>query len=91
MKKRKPIPKFSSEKAEKKFWETHDSTHYIDWSTAKKVTFNNLKPSTKTISLRLPEILLEDIKRIANQRDVPYQSMLKILLAGAVEQHNKPL
>jgi predicted DNA binding CopG/RHH family protein len=76
----KPIPKFRSEAQERKFWETHDSTTYLDWSKAAPVRFPNLKPSTKSISLRLPVALLERIKVEANRRDVPYQSLIKIWL-----------
>jgi predicted DNA binding CopG/RHH family protein len=79
------IPKFQSEDRERAFWAEHDSTDYIDWSSAKKAVFPRLKPSTKTISLRLPEILLEDLKYLANKRDVPYQSLLKVFLAERVE------
>jgi predicted DNA binding CopG/RHH family protein len=85
MSKQKPIPKFQSEGRERAFWAEHDSTDYIDWSSAKKAVFPRLKPSTKTISLRLPEILLEDLKYLANKRDVPYQSLLKVFLAERVE------
>ena len=74
MKKQKRIPEFKSEERERKFWASHDSTEYIDWSQAKKAVFLNLKPSTKSISIRLPEALLNDIKVTANQRDVPYSS-----------------
>ena len=80
MSKHKKLPKFLSEKEEAEFWKTHDSTDYIDWSDAKSVTFPKLKPSTQTISLRLPEGLLDEIKVIANKSDVPYQSLIKILL-----------
>jgi predicted DNA binding CopG/RHH family protein len=76
----KPIPKFRSEAQERKFWETHDSTNYLDWSKATRARFPNLKPSTKSISLRLPVALLERIKVEANRRDVPYQSLIKIWL-----------
>ncbi len=76
----KPIPKFRSEAAERKFWETHDSTPYVDWSKARPARFPNLKPSTKSISLRLPVDLLERIKIEANRRDVPYQSLIKVWL-----------
>ncbi len=86
MKKRKSIPTFKNAAEEAAFWATHDSTEYLDWSKAKKAAFPNLKPSTKTISLRLPETLLEDIKMLANKHDVPYQSLLKILLANAVNK-----
>ncbi|MCP4662382.1 MAG: hypothetical protein GY856_43850 [bacterium] len=82
----KPIPRFDSEDEEREFWSTHDSTDYIDWSRAKEVSFPNLKPSTKTISLRLPEWLIENLKTLAHKRDVPYQSLLKIFLAERVEQ-----
>ena len=85
MSKRKTIPKFQSEDRERAFWAEHDSSDYIDWSSAKKAIFPRLKPSTKTISLRLPEILLEDLKYLANKRDVPYQSLLKVFLAERVE------
>ena len=83
---RKPIPRFETEDQEREFWSSHDSTEYIDWSTAKPITFRNLKPSTKTISIRLPESLLEDLKLLANKRDVPYQSLLKIFLAERIAQ-----
>jgi predicted DNA binding CopG/RHH family protein len=82
----KPIPKFDNEEQEQEFWATHDSTDYVDWSKAKRVTFGRLKPSTQTISVRLPEALLEDLKLLANKRDVPYQSLLKIFLAERVAQ-----
>jgi len=81
----KPIPDFKSEAEEREFWETHDTTEYVDWSKARFVTFPNLKPSTETISLRLPAMLLDDLKSLANKRDVPYQSLLKIYLAERVE------
>ena len=81
-----PIPKFESEDEEREFWATHDSTEYVDWSRAKAVSFSRLKPSTRTISLRLPDILLENLKMLANKRDVPYQSLLKVFLAERVEQ-----
>jgi predicted DNA binding CopG/RHH family protein len=81
----KPIPKFESEDAAREFWATHDSTEFVDWGRAKPVTFSRLKPSTRTISLRLPEALIENLKMLANKRDVPYQSLLKIFLAERVE------
>jgi predicted DNA binding CopG/RHH family protein len=74
------IPKFRSEAEERKFWESHDSTAYLDWSKAEAVRLPNLKPSTKSISLRLPVDLLERIKVEANRRDVPYQSLIKVWL-----------
>ncbi|HZJ13295.1 MAG TPA: BrnA antitoxin family protein, partial [Methyloceanibacter sp.] len=73
----KPIPHFRSEAEEREFWETHDSTDYVDWSKAERVRFPNLKLSTQSISLRLPLGLLERIKIAANKRDVPYQSLIK--------------
>ena len=81
----KAIPKFKSEEAERKFWAKHDSTEYVDWSKAKRAVFPNLKPSTKTISLRLPETLLEELKLLANKRDVPYQSLLKVFLSERID------
>ena len=79
------IPKFESEDEEREFWANRDSTIYVDWRRARAAAFPNLKPSTKTISLRLPETLLESLKTLANKRDVPYQSLLKIFLAERVE------
>ena len=76
----KSVPKFSSEAAERKFWETHDSAEYLDWSKAKRAVMPKLKPSTQTISLRLPQHLLDSIKSAANARDVPYQSLIKVWL-----------
>ena len=86
MKLKKRLPKFKSESAERRFWSTHDSTDYLDWSKAKRVLFPNLKPSVKTISIRLPESLLHGLKMLANERDVPYQSLVKIILAEQVEE-----
>ena len=80
------IPKFDSEDQERGFWEAHDSTDYVDWIKARRVTLANLKPSTKTISIRLPESMLEELKLLANERDVPYQSLLKVLLAERIQQ-----
>lgn len=85
MSKLKKMPKFKSEKGEADFWATHDSTEYIDYSKARRVMFPNLKPSTRTISIRLPESLFEHLKALANKRDVPYQSLLKMFLAERVE------
>ncbi len=81
----KRMPKFKDEEAERTFWAEHDSTDYFDWSKAKRAVFPNLKPSTKTISLRLPQTLLEELKLLANKRDVPYQSLLKVFLSERVE------
>lgn len=79
-KRTKTTPKLRSEPQERRFWETHDSTPYVDWSVAQSARFPNLKPSTKSISLRLPVDLLERIKIEANRRDVPYQSLIKVWL-----------
>jgi predicted DNA binding CopG/RHH family protein len=76
----RPIPKFTSEAKERAFWETHDSTEYVDWTQARRGVLPNLKPTTKTISLRLPQHLLDSIKAAANARDVPYQSLIKVWL-----------
>lgn len=84
MSKLKPIPSFKNEAEERKFWETHDSTDYIDWSKAQRARLPNLKPSTTAISLRLPVSLLEQIKIAANKRDVPYQSLIKMWLSEKV-------
>ncbi|MGN6471074.1 MAG: BrnA antitoxin family protein [Rhizobiaceae bacterium] len=84
-KKAKPLPAFRNEAEERHFWETHDSTDYVDWSRAESVRLPNLKPSTTSISLRLPVSLLERIKIAANKRDMPYQSLIKAWLAEKAE------
>lgn len=81
-----PIPEFDSEAEERQFWETHDSASYVDWSKATVVSLPRLKPSTETISLRLPAPLLSDLKALANKRDVPYQSLLKVFVADRVAE-----
>lgn len=86
MSKLKKMPEFKTEAEEIAFWETHDSSDYVDWSQAKKASFPKLKPSTKTISLRLPEDLLDRIKIEANKRDMPYQSLIKSWLADDVNE-----
>ena len=86
MPKLKKIPEFESEEQEREFWSEHDSSEHVDWSRAERATLANLKPSTKTISVRLPESLLEEIKLLANKRDVPYQSLLKLYLAERVKK-----
>jgi predicted DNA binding CopG/RHH family protein len=80
-KKLKSIPEFRSEAVERRFWETHVSSDYVDWSKAERARLPNLKPSTTSISLRLPVTLLDRIKIAANKRDVPYQSLIKTWLA----------
>jgi len=89
MSKLKKIPDFRSEEEESEFWSTHDSTEYVDYSNGKSALFPNLKPTTKTISIRLPVYLIEEIKMLANKRDIPYQSLLKIFLAEKVNQELK--
>ncbi len=84
-----PIPEFENEDEEREFWATHDSTDFVDWSKAKRYRLAQLKPSTKTISLRLPESMLEELKVLANQRDVPYQSLLKIFLAERIAKERR--
>ena len=76
----KAIPKFTNEQEERLFWEQNDSTNYVDWNKASPVVLPNLKPTTKTISLRLPQHLLDSIKAAAHSRDVPYQSLIKVWL-----------
>ncbi len=85
----KKMPRFTSEESEREFWTKADSTQYVDWKQARRQVFSNLTPSLKTISLRLPELLLEELKLLANKRDVPYQSLLKIFLAERVQQELK--
>lgn len=80
------IPKFKNEDKEREFWAKQDSTEVLDWEKAKKVVLPNLKPSIKTISLRLPESMLEELKLLANKKDVPYQSLLKIFLSERIEE-----
>jgi len=89
MKKKKKIPKFTSEEKERQFWAKEDSTEYVDWEKAKRVVLPKLKPSLKTISLRLPELMLAELKLLANKRDIPYQSLLKIFLAERIDQELK--
>ena len=84
------IPKFKSESEESAFWAKRDSTDYIDWSRATQAKFPHLKPSTKTISLRLPQMLIDELKILANKRDIPYQSLLKSFLAERVKEELSP-
>jgi len=87
---KKKIPEFKTEDEERDFWAKADSTEYIDWSAGAGVKFINLKPSLKTISLRLPVSMIEDLKVLANSRDVPYQSLLKVFLAERLAQERQP-
>mgnify|MGYP001099687359 FL=1 len=82
---KKKIPKFQSEAEERLFWQKHDSSEYIDWSNAENVVMSKLKPSTRSISIRLPESMIEELKVIANKRDVPYQSLLKIFISERID------
>ena len=83
---KKKLPEFKSEDQERAFWATADSTEYIDWASARRRKLIRLKPSLKTISLRLPVSMIEDLKILANRRDVPYQSLLKVFLAERLER-----
>jgi predicted DNA binding CopG/RHH family protein len=82
---KKKIPKFKSETEERRFWQQHDSSEYLDWTDAEEVILPRLKPSTRKISIRLPESMLEELKVLANKRDVPYQSLLKIFLSERIK------
>ena len=88
-KKLKEIPDFKNEDEEREFWHTHDSTEYVDWDKAETVVFPNLKPTTRTISLRMPASMLDRIRVMANKRDVPYQSLIKMFLSDRIEQEMK--
>ena len=83
----KPIPQFANEAQERAYWESHDTSDHLDWSKARPSAFPNLKPTTKTISLRLPQHLLDSIKAAANSRDVPYQSLIKVWLQEKLHHH----
>ena len=89
MRKVKSTPKFKTEAEERAFWEKHDSSDYVDWTQAQSVSMPHLKPSTKTISLRLPEGLLDSIKIEANNRDMPYQSLIQSSLADDVKPRRR--
>ncbi len=82
---KKKIPKFKNEAEERLFWQKHDSSEYIDWSDAEYTVLPKLKPSTRSISLRLPESMIEELKVLANKRDVPYQSLLKIFISEKID------
>ena len=85
------LPEFKNEDEEREFWASHDSTECLDWSKAKKVVLSNLKPSLKSISIRLPESMIDELKLLANKRDVPYQSLLKMFLAERIEHEFRAL
>ena len=86
---KKQIPEFQSEDREREFWATHDSTVYIDWQAGQTRKFPKLKPTLRTISLRLPVAMIQDLKILANKKDVPYQSLLKVFLAERLEQERR--
>ena len=86
MPRKKQIPQFKNEDQEREFWSAEDSTEFIDWQDAKRAVFSNLKPSTRKISLRLPETMIEELKLLANKRDIPYQSLLKVFLAERIQK-----
>lgn len=89
MKKLKKMPKFKNEDEEREFWSRHDSTGYIDWSKAERAYFPKLRPSSKHISIRLPERLFQQLRNIAHQKDIPYQSLMKVYLAERVKEELK--
>ncbi len=89
MSKIRKIPAFKTEAEERAFWENNDSSEYVDWQQAQPVSMPNLKPSTKTISIRLPESLLDSIRIEANKRDMPYQSLIKVWLSEDVKKNRK--
>jgi len=80
------IPEFENEDQERSFWSEHDSADYLDWSKAQSINLPNLRPTTRTISIRLPEAMIERLKILANKRDVPYQSLLKMFVADKIEE-----
>jgi len=80
----KPIPNFKSEKSERAFWAENDSMEYLDWKQAQRAIFPNLKPTLKSISLRLPESMIDELRQLANERDVPYQSLIKHFLRESI-------
>jgi len=80
------VPKFQSEDQERDFWASRDSTDFVDWRRAERVKLPNLRPTTRTISIRLPESMIERLKVLANKRDIPYQSLLKMFVADRIEE-----
>jgi predicted DNA binding CopG/RHH family protein len=86
LKKLKPLSAFNSEEEEREFWAIHDSMDCVDWAKAERLVFPNLKPTARTISLRLPETMIGNLKLLANKRDVPYQSLLKVFLADRLKE-----
>ncbi len=88
MKKLKKIPKFRSEAEERNFWRKNDTSDFVDWKKAERISFPNLKPSVRSISLRLPEAMLNDLKVIANKKDIPYQSLMKIFISEKIKEEH---
>ncbi|HUO03764.1 MAG TPA: BrnA antitoxin family protein [Candidatus Binataceae bacterium] len=87
---KKSLPKFRSEDEERRFWAAHDSAAFIDWrNKGARVVMSRLKPSSQTISLRMPRPMLDHLKRLANKRDVPYQSLLKMFVADRLKEELK--
>ena len=86
---KKRLPRFKNEEQERKFWASHDSADYLEWRRGKRVVLPNLRPTLRTISLRLPEPMIERLKLLANKRDVPYQSLLKMFVAERIEAELK--
>ncbi len=86
MEKAKNIPVFISEEEERQFWADHDSSEFLDWDQAEAAIFSKLKPTTKTISIRLPEYMLAELRNLANKRDIPYQSLIKMYLKDKIDQ-----
>lgn len=80
------IPESENEDQERDFWASHDSVDFVDWRQAKRVKLPNLRPTTRTISIRLPESMIERLKILANKRDIPYQSLLKMFVADKIEE-----
>ena len=83
------IPEFKSEKEERKFWQENDSADYIDWNRSEKVVFSSLKPSTTSISIRLPNTMLTELRVLANKLDVPYQSLIKMIIQERITKENR--
>ncbi len=88
---KKPVPDFENEDEERQFWAEQDSTQYLDWNQAQRTGFPNLKLSTRTISIRLPEAMLNELKQLANERDVPYQSFIKMILRERIDQEYRSI
>ena len=86
---KKRIPNFKTQAEERAFWASADSTDYVDWKQARRIRFANLKPSLKTISIRLPKLMLAELKLLANKRDVPYQSLMKVFLSERIKSELK--